>query len=716
VRQRIYAFLLTVFVGVLAAASGVAAPAGQLYVVSPFLLGASDLSNLDLTQLIPTIPSWSAVGALGLELDNTSAAIVLWQTTTPADVTFTTDDNASLVPYANNFLTAPPVAGATSLTVPAAAFLGIGGSFYAAALLEAPAPSVPVAVTVPITVAAAVGGVQQAAVNLSPIAPPVVLVHGMWGDATSLADLHNYLDQTPPWKYHPELVQAIAYTNYLGFEEPEPASVLNNQILTLFGTLDQEHVAGGRVDVVAHSMGGLVARHYSALGPYRGLRDRGQGKFHEIVTLDTPEAGSELAQYLLQHRHDTLQSFAPPQAMAIWLAACGSPQPTVGQCFRTLGMRLGPRNLERGAVWSLVPGSIALAQLPAPDIADAVWQAVTAIVPQRHSIIGESALEFELQQLIAATWPDPNTRPPTIATILADHRQDDAIVPLSSQMAGAATGQYVTFPNLAHSPAADASILGLVLSNANVLQASEVSSQAACWLAAAAGVAPCNSQAPVIAAAAADTGQPPFDIGKLHYARRIQVQQPHDLRLATPFALAIRVTAPGLVRLVLRQQDELGHRAEPQVLTIDKRLGDTVYANATPDLYGTVRFTVDALFRDGGLSSQTVTAPVHLPDTAPIWFHADANAQHIRIGLGAGLNIWELHPQALYSGSAQPVALDGRAVDYRIVSGDGIVALSKNPENAAQIEIVGLAPGTARIEARLGTAAAADLDVTVERQ
>ena len=715
VRQRVFRFLLICLSALLPAAPGVAA-AGQLYVVSPFLLGAPDLGNLDLTQLIPTVSDWSAVGALGVELDNTSAAIVLWQASAPADVTFATDNNLTLVPYAASFLTTPPAAGTTSLTVPAAALLNIGGSFYAAALLQAPAAGLPVAVTVPITVAAMVGGVQQAAVNLTPVAPPIVLVHGLWGTVTSLSNLHNFLDQTPPWKFHPELVQAIGYTNFLAFDEPEPAAVLNNQILTLFGALDAEHVVGGRVDVVAHSMGGLVARHYSGLGAYRGARDRGQGKFHTIVTLDTPETGSALAQYLLQNRHDTLQPFAPPQAAAIWLAACGSPTVTVEQCFKTIGNQLGPRHLNDGAVFSLIPGSGPLVQLPSPDIPDAVWRAVTAIVPQTHSLVGESAEEFELQQLIAATWPDPNTPAPTIAQILADGHQDDAIVPLSSQMAGAAAGQFVTFKGLSHSPAADASLLSPVLSTANVLQSNAVNSQVGCWLAASAGVATCNAAAAAPASAAEPVAaRPGFDVARLHYARRLAVAQPQDLQLTMPFELAVRVTAPGLLRLVLRQQDELGNRAEPQVLSLERRLGDTIHATATAAVYGNVRLTVDALFADGGVSSQSVTASVRLPDAPPVWFSADANSAHIHIGLADGLDLWELHPQALYPGSALPVALDGRTVRYRILQGNGVVALSSNPENAAQTELVGLKPGTARLEARIG-ATVAPLDVTVERQ
>jgi hypothetical protein len=104
-----------------------------------------------------------------------------------------------------------------------------------------------------------------------------------------------------------------------------------------------------------------------------------------------------------------------------------------------------------------------------------------------------------------------------------------------------------------------------------------------------------------------------------------------------------------------------------------------------------------------------------LPEEPPTAFLGDANAQRIRIGVGAGLNIYELHPEAVYPGSPQPVALDARIVHYRIVSGSSVVALAGDPDDPAVTEILGLAPGEATVEASLGSAVA-DLQIIVERQ
>jgi hypothetical protein len=79
--------------------------AGHLHVVDPFLLGQGKaLANLNLKALLPNISGWSVVLAKGLVADNTSAAVVIFQTHSFAYVTFRTDNGTALLPYANNFL------------------------------------------------------------------------------------------------------------------------------------------------------------------------------------------------------------------------------------------------------------------------------------------------------------------------------------------------------------------------------------------------------------------------------------------------------------------------------------------------------------------------------------------------------------------------------------------------------------------------------------
>jgi pimeloyl-ACP methyl ester carboxylesterase len=730
-------FLLSAVAGSLCAAAqpipatspftgSTADPGGQLHVIDPFLLGVHGkaLADLHLQQLLPKISDWSTVGAEGLEADNASAAVVIFRTRSAEDVTFRTDNGTSLLPYADNFLAEPPQSGSQTLRVPASHLLKIASYFYAAALVQAPGLGVGRSFATPVTVTAR-QGTQSTKRGMPLVPPPLVLVHGLWGNDQSLEYLQDVLTTSPPWKTRPGLVQAIAYTNDISFDAYEPASALANEIRTLLEagahSLDAEHIVGGRVDIIAHSMGGLVARHYATLTLYRSLRDRGQGQFHEIVTLDTPEAGSQLATYLYDHRGCSLQSTSSVTAALVWSAACEPPTLTVEQCFATsrVGMPLGPPgHLKDGAVYALEPDSPSFRRLTTgADIDGAIWRAVSAVA------YSDSLLKFELNGLIdasanlsQATIRDcpPSPSLPSVDSIL--YGANDAIVRLLSQHKSAGSGQFATFHGLAHAPA---NPLGLTLdpngSNANIVHSRAVAELATCWLGND-GDPSCNPK-PGAALAAA----PEFDMPQLHKVDRLIIRPPANLRLGTPFDLAIDLSSPSpLRRLVVSEEDDLGHRIA-QTLPTTGVAGPTLHAEVTPMLFGSITLTVDALFDDGGVDWKDATVPVQPPTAAPEMFVGDVNSPKLGIVLDSeeGVNAYVLHPKAIYASTpdridaagmahSNPVNLDGRVVHYSVVPSGGapVIDLQTNAYDydPSVVSIVALRPGTATIEARFGSA------------
>jgi hypothetical protein len=156
-----------------------------VHLVDPFLLGEG-LRNINLHRLYRA-QNWPDVQANGVVADGVSAAIAVIQTNDCTnDVSFfTTSNGITLLPYSPDFLTTSPAAGTQSLTIPAADLVSLGGFFYAAALVQVsvgtPAPSF----TAPIVVTAQQGS-QTAQAQMFLVPPPVVLVHGLWGDKTSL--------------------------------------------------------------------------------------------------------------------------------------------------------------------------------------------------------------------------------------------------------------------------------------------------------------------------------------------------------------------------------------------------------------------------------------------------------------------------------------------------------------------------------------------------
>jgi len=263
-----------------------------LSIVSPFLLKASGLGNLDLATLLPKLPNLASAEASGLEADGNSAAIALWATNSDEDVTFTTNNGMTLLPYDPQFLKTPPTEGNASLTIPAVDLIKIGTVLYAAALIQAPPPGVSPSFSDPIIVTAKQGS-RSGGLSLRLVPPPVLLVHGIWGDTDSLSSIYDDLVSESPWNHQRSLVIPIKYPKNLAFDSKSTENEFDAGIESALGVLDAKKIVGGRVDIVAHSMGGLVARYYSGLvGPqisYRTLRNREQGAFHEIITLNTPE-------------------------------------------------------------------------------------------------------------------------------------------------------------------------------------------------------------------------------------------------------------------------------------------------------------------------------------------------------------------------------------------------------------------------------------------
>ena len=94
----------------------------------------------------------------------------------------------------------------------------IAGTYYAVALFQAPsvAPASQ-GQSYPAGIVVTQDGTQQggAAINFV-ILPPVVLVHGLWGDATSLSGVQSYLDGTEQW--YRQYIDPICYSKYLAFD------------------------------------------------------------------------------------------------------------------------------------------------------------------------------------------------------------------------------------------------------------------------------------------------------------------------------------------------------------------------------------------------------------------------------------------------------------------------------------------------------------------
>ncbi len=167
------------------------------------------------------------------------------------------------------------------------------------------------------------------------VRPPVILIHGLWDKASSWKNFFPLVNAVNPGTgvFHTE---QISYSGTINPTSTNPSYPPGQQIFAPDeSSLGYEHnaprilkkivdalgyfkggdnpprasVAAVQVDVVAHSMGGVIAR---TLPLTDGFFDNsfGQGLIHKLITLDTPHLGSPLAAMLLNANNCTRNQLA----------------------------------------------------------------------------------------------------------------------------------------------------------------------------------------------------------------------------------------------------------------------------------------------------------------------------------------------------------------------------------------------------------------------
>jgi murein DD-endopeptidase MepM/ murein hydrolase activator NlpD len=116
--------------------------------------------------------------------------------------------------------------------------------------------------------------------------PPVVLVHGLCG--------------TPDWGLLEQTLNQQGITTAAVDLRGVDGLYTNGDIKIYAGELDsfiQEEFPGQQVDIIAHSMGGLISRYYVTSDDYTG-------NVRKLITLGTPHSGSEWARLVILSQGD----------------------------------------------------------------------------------------------------------------------------------------------------------------------------------------------------------------------------------------------------------------------------------------------------------------------------------------------------------------------------------------------------------------------------
>lgn len=642
----------------------------ELFIVSPTLLVPNLPNRLTLSSVLAADPTRPSVVAEKLVGDGTATAIVLVRSKAPVAAKLTIDEVFDLAPYFASFPSTPPRKGMAELILSKKDFVRRGAFYYAAGLLQSPPnqPAIHYGFADPDVKVTQAGEVAEDSIGLVPT--PVVLLHGLWGDATSLATTRNYLQKTDIFRNHSTSLLLVEYPPDLSFDSAPTLAAVRDAVARQLQALDDDHVVGGRVDVIAHSMGGLVTRSYTATASYKAPANRGAGVFRQVITVDTPHLGSELATYLVDHRADTRIG----DGTLTWRLACGSDATTtVEECFSDNDMPIAG-----GAVESLKPGSAALARAkPLSTVRNLRWTAFT-------SYITSTGLRTVLDSLIEATNADEGV---STDSILGGVR-NDVVVTVPSQRGGAT--RVVSLVGLAHSK-----LLSGLQSGPSVLTSPKVDATIACILRDPAnqrclrGVSP----SPPAVAAAADP-------------ERIVAGEPPEIAagavLGRPHGIAVGTQGPRVVRVLVAQKAK-GARTPVEDEVPFRVVAGRVLATFLPQVLGAADLTVGVEHADG-------TLDVHR-GVVDVAFATDALASFVPDRVDTTL--------VLFPGSRHPLraigrlATDGRDVDVTPAAHYEVVS---DPDGSVRLEagvLHGVRPGRALVRAQVG-ALVRDLVVLVK--
>ena len=128
------------------------------------------------------------------------------------------------------------------------------------------------------------------------------LYHGIWGSGDDESKNYTWKTFAPLLNQKDHYtIKAVDYTkeNAYSFDDLRIRKKLTDSITIILGKIRARKLAAKKVDIVVHSMGGLVVRSFCAKYP-----DACKRSIHKLITIDTPHYGSALADWLLLHEMD----------------------------------------------------------------------------------------------------------------------------------------------------------------------------------------------------------------------------------------------------------------------------------------------------------------------------------------------------------------------------------------------------------------------------
>jgi hypothetical protein len=420
-------------------------PCGSLRSVNPYALFVPSMSAPSAVTL-STVQN--SPPARMLAADGKSAVVLMYQSQSQDPVTFSISAMGQtppagkslgyLAPFDPNFLDSGPPPSLSNPVGPYSCDEFNNCTFLA--LLWSPdtfpfPDSSPPAAAVEVSVTQ--DGSTQAVGIVQLVPPALLLVHGLWdsaagaGFAPGTGGFYDWIASQYPhsqifgvnygfgppacltctpaiFPFPAELLSAKR------FDDAQIQAVFANAVDNALASAANAGLAARTVDVVAHSMGGLVARQYESSSGYSENPALLGNPIHSLITIGTPHLGTNLATTLWNDQPQTLVNQNPlVQGICFLASGCIN----LGEVFDLTGHTVD------SAVASLSPGSTQISNLSSSSFDAVVGEAPTNPL---------STTESTLNAIIGAFLPNQ-----TVNSILGG-QASDTIVPVGSASAGSA--------------------------------------------------------------------------------------------------------------------------------------------------------------------------------------------------------------------------------------------------------------------------------------
>jgi pimeloyl-ACP methyl ester carboxylesterase len=189
---------------------------------------------------------------------------------------------------------------------------------------------------------------------------PVVLIHGLWMNSDNTWVTTSFADK---------LTKNGFYYAFADYEEHNSETFdpcdkvfgnygidsIRNTVHKILGEYHHFSIAASQVDIIAHSMGGLMARGFVQQPDYRVKENYMKGSTHRLITIGTPHFGGPLSRFLYEHIDDWYfyDGIKPNRCRT------GKLEPKkLGAIYSDLKLPI-----DKGAIEALIPNSIAYSHL-----------------------------------------------------------------------------------------------------------------------------------------------------------------------------------------------------------------------------------------------------------------------------------------------------------------------------------------------------------------